>query len=180
MLYIRFPLSLRNVEDLLRERGIQISHETVHQPAAGCQPQRSSSGIGACVNSHETCQRTRARAVKDTPTMRGRHILVLGQRRVELACQDFDEHFGDPLKVPQRLLPPSGSMACESSPCLYRGFADQKRTAPGIQSVPARGTRAMAAASIVSATRSSGSRLWTWLLPQARAMVCASSVITLR
>ena len=44
--------------------------------------------------------------------------------------------------------------------------------------VPASGTCAMAAASTVSATRSSGSRLWTWLLPQARAMVCASSVIT--
>ena len=29
MLYIRFPLSLRNVEDLLYERGIEISHETV-------------------------------------------------------------------------------------------------------------------------------------------------------
>ena len=49
---------------------------------------------------------------------------------------------------------------------------------PGIQFVPASGTRAMAAASTVSATRSSGSRLCTWLLPQARAMVCASSVST--
>jgi putative transposase len=29
MLYVRFPLSLRNVEDLLYERGIEISHETV-------------------------------------------------------------------------------------------------------------------------------------------------------
>ena len=29
MLYIRFPLSLRNVEDLLYERGIEISHESV-------------------------------------------------------------------------------------------------------------------------------------------------------
>src|SRR6056300_1967531 len=29
MLYVRFPLSLRNVEDLLHERGIEISHETV-------------------------------------------------------------------------------------------------------------------------------------------------------
>jgi putative transposase len=28
MLYIRFPLSLRNVEDLLHERGIEICHET--------------------------------------------------------------------------------------------------------------------------------------------------------
>jgi putative transposase len=29
MMYVRFPLSLRNVEDLLNERGIDISHETV-------------------------------------------------------------------------------------------------------------------------------------------------------
>ena len=29
MLYIRFPLSLRTVEDLLHERGIDICHETV-------------------------------------------------------------------------------------------------------------------------------------------------------
>ena len=29
MLYVRFPLSLRNVEDLLRERGIDVSHEAV-------------------------------------------------------------------------------------------------------------------------------------------------------
>ena len=29
MMYIRFPLSLRNIEDLLHERGIDICHETV-------------------------------------------------------------------------------------------------------------------------------------------------------
>lgn len=29
MLYVRFLLSLRNVEDLLHERGVDISHETV-------------------------------------------------------------------------------------------------------------------------------------------------------
>lgn len=29
MMYIRYPLSLRNVEDLLHERGIDITHETV-------------------------------------------------------------------------------------------------------------------------------------------------------
>src|SRR3972149_4795732 len=29
MLYVRFPLSLRNVEDLLHERGIDVNHETV-------------------------------------------------------------------------------------------------------------------------------------------------------
>lgn len=29
MLYVRFPLSLRNVGDLLHERGVDVSHETV-------------------------------------------------------------------------------------------------------------------------------------------------------
>jgi putative transposase len=29
MLYVRFPLSLRNVENLLHVRGIDVSHETV-------------------------------------------------------------------------------------------------------------------------------------------------------
>ena len=29
MLYVRFPLSLRNVEDLIHERGIDVSHETI-------------------------------------------------------------------------------------------------------------------------------------------------------
>jgi len=29
MMYVRFPLSLRNLEDLLHERGVGVSHETV-------------------------------------------------------------------------------------------------------------------------------------------------------
>jgi hypothetical protein len=29
MMYVRFPLSLRNVEDLLHEGGIEVCHETV-------------------------------------------------------------------------------------------------------------------------------------------------------
>ena len=29
LLYVRFPLALRNVEDLLYERGVEISHETL-------------------------------------------------------------------------------------------------------------------------------------------------------
>ena len=29
MMYVRFSLSLRNVEDLLHQRGIEVSHETV-------------------------------------------------------------------------------------------------------------------------------------------------------
>ena len=28
MMYVKYPLSLRNVEDLLAERGIDVSHET--------------------------------------------------------------------------------------------------------------------------------------------------------
>lgn len=29
MMYVRFPLSLRNVEDLLHERGVDVSRESV-------------------------------------------------------------------------------------------------------------------------------------------------------
>lgn len=29
LMYVRFPLSLRNMEDLLFERGIDLCHETV-------------------------------------------------------------------------------------------------------------------------------------------------------
>lgn len=29
MFFVRFPLSFRNMEDLLRERGIDVSHEAV-------------------------------------------------------------------------------------------------------------------------------------------------------
>jgi putative transposase len=29
VMYVKFPLSLRNVEDLLAERGVDISHETI-------------------------------------------------------------------------------------------------------------------------------------------------------
>ena len=29
MMYVRFPLSLRNMEDLLHQRGIDVSYETV-------------------------------------------------------------------------------------------------------------------------------------------------------
>jgi len=29
MMYVRYPLSLRNVENLLAERGIEIGHETI-------------------------------------------------------------------------------------------------------------------------------------------------------
>ena len=31
MMYVRYPLSLRNVEDLLFERGVDICHETVRR-----------------------------------------------------------------------------------------------------------------------------------------------------
>lgn len=34
LMYVRFPLSLRNVEDLLFERGIDICHETVRMRSA--------------------------------------------------------------------------------------------------------------------------------------------------
>jgi putative transposase len=48
LMYVRFPLSLRNVEDLLFERGIDISHETVRMGWKGSgrcsQPTSAASG----------------------------------------------------------------------------------------------------------------------------------------
>ena len=35
MMYVRFPLSLRNVKDLLVERGIDLCHETVRHCGNG-------------------------------------------------------------------------------------------------------------------------------------------------
>ena len=44
MMYVRFPLSLRNVEDLLHERGIEVSHETISSSTA---PPHSPSGVSS-------------------------------------------------------------------------------------------------------------------------------------
>ena len=55
MMYVKFPLSLRNVEDLLAERGIDISYETVRfwwNRLGRCSPLRSAgSGSIACAPS---------------------------------------------------------------------------------------------------------------------------------
>lgn len=40
MLYVNYPLSLRNVEDLLFERGIDITHETVRYCRSPSRPFR--------------------------------------------------------------------------------------------------------------------------------------------
>ena len=56
MMYVRYPLSLRNVEDLLAERGIDISHETVRfwwailTPVLRSMGERSRSATFAVVN----------------------------------------------------------------------------------------------------------------------------------
>ena len=50
MMYVRFPLSLRNVEDLLFERGIDLCHETVRMWWNGsgpCAPATSADSVSA-------------------------------------------------------------------------------------------------------------------------------------
>ena len=44
MMYVRFPLSLRNVEDFLFERGADISHETVRFRWNRFRPQKEAAG----------------------------------------------------------------------------------------------------------------------------------------
>jgi putative transposase len=52
MLYVRFPLSLRNVEDLLHERGVDVSYESVrywwHRFGSSSQAKLKSEEQGAC------------------------------------------------------------------------------------------------------------------------------------
>ena len=56
MLYIRFPLSLRNVEDLLHERGIEISHETVQHWWNRFGPMFAAEISGKRVEAKRACQ----------------------------------------------------------------------------------------------------------------------------
>ena len=52
MLYVRFPLSLRNVEDLLHERGVDVSYESIRTGGTGLalssQAKLKSEEQGAC------------------------------------------------------------------------------------------------------------------------------------
>ena len=59
LMYVRFPLSLRNVEDLLFERGIDICHETVRHwwnrfgPIFAGEIRRQRVSTGGCSHLHE-------------------------------------------------------------------------------------------------------------------------------
>ena len=59
MLCIRFPLSLRNAEHLLLERGIGISHETVRDCWNRCGPMFASEVKGKRVAAMRACRRWR-------------------------------------------------------------------------------------------------------------------------
>ena len=115
-------------------------------------------------------------------------ILRAAERYVEFYIYEQDPPFGDPTFDPfasaQRgvRIPRPRPLLRGSAGGAARGPARAApfQAGPGTQLVPASGTRAIAAASTVSATRSSGSRLCTCDLPHARASVCVSSVIVRR
>lgn len=107
---------------------------------------------------------------------RGRWSVRLGRPRHRWRPGDYTPRITDTAK---QALEPFVADWAKALPAIERAAA-QSRRRPGIQSVPARGTPAMAAASVVRATRSSGSRFSTCDLPQARARVCASRVSTCR
>ncbi len=65
MLYIRFPLTLRNDADLLHERGIGISHKTVRywwNRFGRCSPPRSAAGAWTECGRADTGAGTRTRS----------------------------------------------------------------------------------------------------------------------
>ena len=90
------------------------------------------------------------------------------------------EVYGQVADTPLARASPEDVPSLRSSSTASTGCCSYEPPAPGIQSVPASGTFAIAAASTVSATRSSGSRFRTCDFPQARASVCVSSVSTRR
>jgi len=55
MMYVRFLLSLRNVEDLLNERGIDINHETVR--FRRMRPLQKFVAVHASVHNHFNAER---------------------------------------------------------------------------------------------------------------------------
>ena len=63
MMNIRYPLSLRQVEDILFERGIDISHETVRPLVEAFRPNvcwREQEGLSS--GTAASCSRARGRA----------------------------------------------------------------------------------------------------------------------
>jgi len=64
MMYVRFPLSLRNVEDLLHERGIDICHETVRYwwnkfgPMFAKETRKKWKGLGFSIHKLYGCSRS--------------------------------------------------------------------------------------------------------------------------
>jgi len=73
MMYVKYPLSLRNVEDLLAERGIEVSFETVR--LAACSPGLTETKGDLTSNSARSRQTCR---VGDVLESANRHKLVIG------------------------------------------------------------------------------------------------------
>src|SRR5690349_24045063 len=57
MMYVRFPLALRNVEDLLFERGIDICHETVRHWFKRMKSLQKFASVHANIHNHFNLER---------------------------------------------------------------------------------------------------------------------------
>jgi hypothetical protein len=89
MMYVRYPLSLRNVEDLLAERGIDISHETVRFWWNRFGPMFAAE-IRKRRVAHRRMSATRSPQVVPSP-----QVLDLGRReRPHLLAPQHEEEFG--------------------------------------------------------------------------------------
>src|SRR5262245_43793929 len=113
-----------------------------------------------------------ARLEVDRARGRGRRAV-----RIPLDLVDVVPGIGGRIAVHRVVVENTNNLHLDQPPAGLPSGSEPVEARPGTQSVPASGILAIAAASTVSATMSSGSRLWTWDLPHARAIVCASRTI---
>ncbi len=72
MLYVRYPLSLRQVEDILFERGIDICHETVRLSL----PKTSSSDIRDGVHQSDILSKQMARLLVELTNSNNNNLIT--------------------------------------------------------------------------------------------------------
>jgi putative transposase len=107
MMYVKFPLSLRNVEDLLHERGIDLSYETVRfwwnrfgpmfageirrkRVERGCQPKPQRLGNRRRVGRADEAQ-AQAQGAAPTPSVEVIGLVVLMYVRYPLSLRNVED-----------------------------------------------------------------------------------------
>ena len=113
MLYVRFPLSLRNVEDLLHGRGVDVSRETIRLPYGCCVAMNSGWDVHATGSKYRNVDED---GVMHFPGVHAETAqMLLGERHVlGLGVDTLSVDIGPSSEFPvHKLWLPSGRWAAE-------------------------------------------------------------------